>query len=71
MLSPRDRQLVVARIEAQWTYDEIAKRLRDADARRCAHGGLARAAPAPGYAEEESNADARACVVDAEARLSL
>lgn len=25
ILVPRDRQLVVARIEAQWTYDEIAK----------------------------------------------
>jgi RNA polymerase sigma-70 factor (ECF subfamily) len=25
ILMPRDRQLVVARIEAQWTYDEIAK----------------------------------------------
>ncbi|HKH73807.1 MAG TPA: sigma-70 family RNA polymerase sigma factor [Vicinamibacterales bacterium] len=25
MLSPRDRQLVVARIEAQWTHDEIAR----------------------------------------------
>ena len=25
MVSPRDRQLVVARVEAQWTYDEIAK----------------------------------------------
>jgi RNA polymerase sigma-70 factor, ECF subfamily len=24
MVSPRDRQLVVARVEAQWTYDEIA-----------------------------------------------
>jgi RNA polymerase sigma-70 factor (ECF subfamily) len=24
-LSPRDRQLVVARIEAQWTHDEIAR----------------------------------------------
>jgi RNA polymerase sigma-70 factor, ECF subfamily len=24
-LSPRDRQLVVARIEAQWSYDEIAR----------------------------------------------
>ena len=25
VLSPRDRQLVVARIEAQWSYDEIAR----------------------------------------------
>ena len=24
-LSPRDRQLVVSRIEAQWSYDEIAR----------------------------------------------
>jgi DNA-directed RNA polymerase specialized sigma24 family protein len=24
-LSPRDRQLVVARIEAQWTHNEIAR----------------------------------------------
>ena len=26
-LNPRDRQLVVARIEAQWSYDEIARQL--------------------------------------------
>jgi DNA-directed RNA polymerase specialized sigma24 family protein len=24
-ISPRDRELVVARIEAQWNYDEIAR----------------------------------------------
>jgi len=38
VLSPRDRQLVVARIEAQWTYDEIAKHfgMTTADAARMA-----------------------------------
>jgi RNA polymerase sigma-70 factor (ECF subfamily) len=37
-LSPRDRQLVVARIEAQWTHDEIARHfaLRTPDAARMA-----------------------------------
>jgi RNA polymerase sigma-70 factor, ECF subfamily len=38
MVSPRDRQFVVARIEAQWTYDEIAKHfaMPTADAARMA-----------------------------------
>jgi RNA polymerase sigma factor (sigma-70 family) len=38
VLSPRDRQLVVARIEAQWTHDEIAKHfgMPTADAARMA-----------------------------------
>jgi RNA polymerase sigma factor (sigma-70 family) len=37
-LSARDRQLVVARIEAQWSYDEIAKHftMPTADAARMA-----------------------------------
>jgi RNA polymerase sigma factor (sigma-70 family) len=37
-LTPHDRELVVARIEAQWTYDEIALhlRMRTADAARMA-----------------------------------
>jgi len=38
MVSPRDRQLVVARVEAQWTYHEIAKHftMPTADAARMA-----------------------------------
>jgi RNA polymerase sigma-70 factor (ECF subfamily) len=39
-LSPRDRQLVVARIEAQWTYDETARHfdMPSPDAARMAVG---------------------------------
>jgi RNA polymerase sigma factor (sigma-70 family) len=39
-LIPRDRELVVVRIEAQWNYDEIAQRfgMRTADAARMAVG---------------------------------
>lgn len=38
LLSSRDRELVVARIEAQWTYDELARRfgMPSADAARMA-----------------------------------
>ena len=38
LLTPRDRELVVARIEAQWTHDEIAKHfgMPTADAARMA-----------------------------------
>jgi Sigma-70, region 4. len=37
-LNARDRQLVVARIEAQWTHDEIARHfaMRTSDAARMA-----------------------------------
>jgi hypothetical protein len=39
----RDRELIVARIEAQWSYDEIAAALHDADLRCGADGGDPRA----------------------------